>query len=59
MIVDQTDPVLQFPYKIYEQTIDDAVVVYANDVSWTRAMKFILTDLKWLVAWVVKHGNKK
>lgn len=54
--VGQTDPVLQFPYKVYEHTINNTVVVYANDAAWTRAMKFILTDLKWLIAWVVKHA---
>ena len=56
MSVGQTDPVLQFPYKVYEHTINNIVVVYANDAAWTRAMKFILTDLKWLIAWAVKHG---
>ena len=28
---------------------------HSNDEEWTRAMKYFLTDLKWVVAWVAKH----
>jgi beclin 1 len=55
--IHRTDPALQFPYKIQDHTINSTVVLYAsNDAMWTRAMKFLLTDLKWVIAWVVKYG---
>ena len=27
----------------------------ACDENWTKALKFMLTDIKWIVAWVSKH----
>ena len=56
MSANQIDPALQIPYRVHDHTINDALVIYTSDITWTRAMKFILTDLKWVIAWVVKHG---
>lgn len=54
--VDQFDPVLQFPYTIKEQRINDVCLSYTNDIVWTRAMKFLLTDLKWATACFAKNA---
>ena len=30
----------------------------ADPIEWTRAMKFVLTDVKWLVAYSAKHVDR-
>ena len=30
----------------------------ADPIEWTRAMKFVLTDVKWLVAYSAKHIDR-
>ena len=27
-----------------------------DDLSWTKALKFLLSDIKWLIAWSTKHS---
>jgi hypothetical protein len=27
----------------------------ASDEVWTRALKYLLADIKWMLAWVAKH----
>jgi len=29
-----------------------------DDVAWTRAMKFLLSDIKWMISWSAKHTAK-
>jgi len=28
---------------------------YNNDEAWTRSLKYLLTNMKWLLAWVAQH----
>jgi beclin len=55
------DPTLAIPYKITvaDSKIGDLSCVYGNgdDEVWTRSLKFILSDIKWIVAWYTKHCN--
>lgn len=54
------DPTLSLPYKIAlaESKIADLSFTYGNDEEvWTRAMKFMLSDIKWVIAWYAKHGT--
>jgi beclin 1 len=54
------DPTLALPYAINlaEGKIHDQVVFWGtDDEAWTRALKYLLTDIKWLVAWCTKHCN--
>ena len=57
--IEEHDPVLQLPYAITlaENKIGDMSVHYTGneDERWTRALKFMLTNLKWIVAWASKH----
>ena len=57
--IEDHDPVLQLPYSISlaENKIGDLSVLYTGneDEKWTRALKFLLTNLKWIVAWASKH----
>ena len=42
-----------------EMTIGGLPVAYGPDgEQWTRAMKYLLTDLKWLVAFTTKHVDR-
>jgi beclin 1 len=45
------------PHRVDRSTIGGLSVHYANSSEWTRAMKFLLTDLKWLLAWVTKRRH--
>ncbi len=54
------DPTLSVPYKIsvHESRIGDLSFVYGSDDEvWTRALKFMLADIKWIIAWYTKHCN--
>lgn len=53
------DPTLALPYAINvaEGKVNDQVVLLGDDEVWTRALKFLLTDIKWLIAWSAKHCN--
>ena len=54
--VETKDPALRYPYLIQNDKIDSSSVMHtSNEGKWTKAMKFLLTDLKWAVAWIVKH----
>lgn len=48
------DPSLQLPYKITEVKVADITVDLDKPLQWTRAMKFMLTNLKWLLSWACK-----
>jgi beclin 1 len=54
------DPTLALPYAINvaEGKIHDQNVFWGtDDEAWTRALKYLLTDVKWLIAWTTKHCN--
>lgn len=47
------DPELVLPYEIQGDRIGDLSVTCSNEVYWTQAMKYVLTDIKWLLAWTI------
>jgi beclin len=54
------DPTLSIPYKIEvsESRIADKSFVYGGDEEiWTHALKLMLANIKWIIAWYCKHGN--
>ena len=53
------DPAMAFPYRIDSGRIGGLSLSYAESVEWTRAMKYLLTDLKWVVAWRAKAARTK
>mmetsp|Transcript_10512 Transcript_10512/g.17136 ORF Transcript_10512/g.17136 Transcript_10512/m.17136 type:complete len:310 (+) Transcript_10512:102-1031(+) len=55
-----SDPTLAVPYKIDNSTstIGGKSFVYgAEDEVWTHALKFMLANVKWIIAWYCKHGQ--
>lgn len=56
--VTKHDPTLQLPYVINanEGKINDqSVILGSDDETWTRALKLLLADIKWIIAWSTKH----
>lgn len=54
------DPTLQLPYQINltDNTIDKILFWWdKDDEVWTRSLKFLLSDIKWILAWFTKHFN--
>jgi beclin 1 len=54
------DPPLELPYAINVQEgkiYDQVITLGADDEMWTRALKFLLTDVKLIVAWASRHCN--
>lgn len=54
------DPTLSVPYKIEvnESRIADKSFVYgADEEIWTHALKHMLANIKWIIAWYCKHGS--
>lgn len=48
-------PELKLPYPIQHGKIGDLSISLGDDEQWTRALKYMLTHLKWLLAWVAKR----
>ncbi|KAJ8552519.1 hypothetical protein ON010_g10027 [Phytophthora cinnamomi] len=48
------EPSLKFPYKVERGKIGGLPISLGNDEQWTRALKYMLTHLKWLLAWISK-----
>ncbi|CAM9853798.1 unnamed protein product, partial [Chrysoparadoxa australica] len=60
--VESHDPTLAVPHKIEGGEVTGtvgglAVALGSSYEEWTRALKFMLTDIKWMVAWVAKYGS--
>ncbi|CAI5717098.1 unnamed protein product [Peronospora farinosa] len=49
------EPLLKFPYKVERGIIGGLPISLGNDEQWTRALKYMLTHLKWLLAWISKR----
>jgi len=41
--------------RINGDKIGDFSIKYNPDANWTRALKYTLVNLKWLMAWVSRH----
>lgn len=56
--VQDHDPTLRLPYHIKEKegTVGGLPVALGSSYEdWTRALKYMLTDLKWIAAWAAKY----
>eukprot|EP00697_Spironema_sp_BW2_P012164 gnl/Spiro4/28273_TR13983_c0_g1_i1.p1 gnl/Spiro4/28273_TR13983_c0_g1~~gnl/Spiro4/28273_TR13983_c0_g1_i1.p1 ORF type:complete len:473 (+),score=136.51 gnl/Spiro4/28273_TR13983_c0_g1_i1:61-1419(+) len=52
------DPQFRFPYRIGAGTIETVSVKINNNFSsWTKAMKFMLTNIKWLLVWLIQTNS--
>jgi Apg6 BARA domain len=40
---------------IENELIGGVSIKMHNTIEWSRALKFLLTNLKWLIAWTAKH----
>jgi len=56
--VERQDPTLRLPHRIQDGGKVGGLsisLVQGDEEAWTRALKYLLTDLKWLLAWSAKH----
>jgi len=56
--VKSLDPTLTLPHAIStaEGKINDISISYgADEEQWTKALKYMLTCIKWIIAWSTKH----
>lgn len=56
--VQEHDPTLRLPYHIKEKegTVGGLPVALVSSLEdWTRALKYMITDLKWVAAWASKY----
>lgn len=51
--VESADPTFRAPYKISKHAINSHSVLFLKNkqIEWTKALKYALTNLKWLLAW--------
>ncbi len=55
--VAEKDPSLKLPYVIADFKIAGIPVAYEKkEVAWTRAMKYLLTNLKWILSWATSRA---
>ena len=60
VFVSSRDPTLSIPYPITPGEgrvggLSISIGTAAGDETWTKALKYMLTDIKWIIAWVSKH----
>lgn len=58
--IQQQDPAFRLPYAVSGTKINNVAIAYnatQSEEHWTRALKFLLTDIKWIVAWAAKHTS--
>eukprot|EP00053_Salpingoeca_punica_P015808 m.146343 g.146343 ORF g.146343 m.146343 type:complete len:434 (-) comp16806_c0_seq2:1945-3246(-) len=59
--IEQCDPHFKLPYRVMKDKIGDTHGLLSiryqmqNEEVWTKACKFLLTNLKWCLAWVCKQ----
>jgi beclin 1 len=53
------DPEFKLPYEISDDKIDGKSIriQFNSEESWTKALKFMITNIKWLLAWMVKSDR--
>ena len=56
--IEAADPAFSLPYPISSSSekVGGLPIAFGKDVQWTRALRLIATDLKWIVAWVAKRA---
>eukprot|EP01133_Synstelium_polycarpum_P003733 gene3733-4302_t len=54
------DPLFQVPYVIDRSSINGMSIKmqFTNEDTWTKALKYMLTNLKWLLSWVTNLESK-
>ena len=52
------DPSIRFPYKVTKRSIGNYSILFLKNKhkEWTKALKYALTNLKWLLMWVSARG---
>eukprot|EP01137_Pigoraptor_chileana_P015987 Opistho-2@72434 len=57
--IESRDPHFKLPYQIVKDKIGDLTIKlqFNNDETWTKALKYMLTNLKWCLAWVCKMAR--
>ena len=57
--MESRDPALQYPYQLVNNKLASVSGLHSNDEeTWTRAMKYLLTDLKWALVFAAKHREE-
>jgi hypothetical protein len=54
--VSERDPSLRLPYVVADGKVHGVPVVFDKEAVWTRAMKYLLTDLKWILSWATARA---
>ncbi|GAM19246.1 hypothetical protein SAMD00019534_024210 [Acytostelium subglobosum LB1] len=53
------DPTFEVPYTIENDHINGMLIKmqFTNEDTWTKSLKYMLTNLKWLLSWVAKNES--
>jgi beclin 1 len=56
--VEARDRSMRLPYKVSKHSVGGYSVLYLRNKhnEWTKALKYALTNLKWLLTWVSARG---
>ncbi len=56
--IEAADPAFSLPYPISasNEKVGGLPIAFGKDVQWTRALRLIATNLKWIVAWAAKRA---
>merc|ERR1739845_143151 len=57
----QRDPTMRLPFKIEADKVGGFSIKlqFNQDERWTKALKFMLTDLKWIIAFVESRSHER
>lgn len=53
---EREDRTFRLPYRIDKEKIGGlSIHIQVNEESWTKALKYMLSDMKWLLAWIARR----
>ncbi len=54
--VAEKDPSVRLPYEVIDGKVNGLPIVFDKELVWTRAMKYLLTNLKWILSWSISRA---
>ncbi|EGC35303.1 hypothetical protein DICPUDRAFT_97940 [Dictyostelium purpureum] len=56
----EKEPEFTIPYQIEKDLINGTSIKmqFTNDDTWTKSLKYMLTNLKWILVWVTKYESQ-
>lgn len=55
----EKEPSIRLPYVVADFKVHGIPIVFDKEMQWTRAMKYLLTNLKWVLSWATTSRSMR